>query len=336
MKVLKVLGIILIALFGIYIVAALVAPSSLLIEKSVTINAPIKTVFKQVSCFDKWPTWSPWDAMDSTNTNEFSENPCGQDAWNSWKGDQTGTGKQVITEIRENEYLKTSLVFSQSPEPQISEWFFVETEEGVEVTWNYIGTETSFFNRPMNLMGKFFLTTAYESGLAALKKVAEANPAVEETSYDIKEVELPELKYLLVSGDVKPENIGDFYGENFGRIMGYMTEKKVEMAGYPTGLFYNWTDTLAKMSAAIPISSDVAGTDEIEFRSIAASSSLQIEYYGSYELTMEAHLAMDDFMNSNGLELNGAVREVYVTDPMSEPDTSKWLTQIIYPVSASE
>lgn len=336
MKVLKVLFVIVFVLVGIWVVLAAIAPSTLLVQKTVSVNTSVSTVFKQVVCFDKWPRWSPWDAMDPTNTNEYSEDPCGQGAWNSWRGDQTGSGKQVITEMRENEYIKTSLVFNEAPEPQTSEWFFVETEGGVEVTWNYIGTEASFFKRPMNLIGKYFLTSAYESGLEALKQVAESAPVVEEISYDIKEIELPKVNYLLVSGDVKPENIGEFYGENFGLIMGYMTERGVEMAGHPTGLFYNWTDTLAKMSAAIPVASDVEGTDEIEFRAVEACKALQIDYYGAYDLTGDAHYTIDDFMEENGLQMAGSVREVYVTDPMSEPDTSKWLTQIIYPVSLAE
>jgi len=38
------------------------------------------------------------------------------------------------------------------------------------------------------------------------------------------------------------------------------------------------------------------------------------------------------FIEENEKEINGASWEVYITDPMSEPDTSKWVTQIYYPV----
>jgi effector-binding domain-containing protein len=90
------------------------------------------------------------------------------------------------------------------------------------------------------------------------------------------------------------------------------------------------------MSAAIPVASDVVGTKDMEFRVVAATRGLQIDYYGAYDKTEAAHYAMDDYLGANGLELVGAVREVYVTDPMSEPDTSKWLTQIIYPVGPTQ
>ncbi|MCF8461387.1 MAG: GyrI-like domain-containing protein [Flavobacteriales bacterium] len=336
MKVLKIVGIVALILFGIYVIVAAVAPSSLVVEKSISVNAPASAVFNEVNCFDKWPAWSAWDAMDSTMANEYSENPCGLDAWNSWVGDNSGVGKQVILEVTPNEYIKTSLVFGDDPAVQTAEWFFEEVDGVTKVTWNFIGSEVSFFKRPGNLIGEYFVSSAYVASLAALKEVAEAAPEVEESAYEIKEVELEEVKYLLVSGDVKPADIGAFYGEKFGLIMGYLTDKKVEMGGHPSGLFYSWTDTLAKMSAAIPVASDVVGTKDMEFRVVAATRGLQIDYYGAYDKTEAAHYAMDDYLGANGLELVGAVREVYVTDPMSEPDTSKWLTQIIYPVGPTQ
>ncbi|MCF8465274.1 MAG: GyrI-like domain-containing protein [Flavobacteriales bacterium] len=332
MKVLKIVGIVALVLLGVYVIVAAVAPSSLVVEKSISVNAPASAVFNEVNCFDKWPGWSAWDAMDSTMVNEYSDNPCGLNAWNSWVGDNSGVGKQVILEVRPNEYIKTSLVFNGDSAVQIAEWFFEETDGVTTVTWNFIGSEVSFFKRPGNLIGEFFISSAYVSSLEALKLIAEAAPIIEESAYEIKEVDLEEVKYLLISGDVKPKDIEAFYGEKFALILGYLTEKKVEMAGHPSGLFYSWTDTLAKMSAAIPVGSDVAGTNDIEFRIVEAGKALQIDFYGAYDQTEAAHYAMEDYMTAKGLDIAGAVREVYVTDPMSEPDTSKWLTQIIYPI----
>ena len=95
--------------------------------------------------------------MDPTNKNSYSGEECGVGAIYSWEGDQTGSGTQEMVEVRENEYIKATLLFTGVEEPQVSEWFFEETEEGTKVTLNYIGTEVSFFNRPVNLMGEYFL-----------------------------------------------------------------------------------------------------------------------------------------------------------------------------------
>ena len=334
MKVLKIIGIIVLSLLGLWVVLAAISPSELKVERSTTIDAPASVVFENVNCLDAWPAWSAWQSMDPGMENEYAENPCGVGAWNSWKGEKSGVGKQTITEVRDAEYIKMDLVFEGFEGTNYSEWNFVEADGVTTVTWNFLGAPSPFFFRPMNMMMKGVLEGSYDQGLAALKEVAEAAPAVEESAYEIVEVNLPEAKYLVVSGDVNPADIEAFYKENFGKIMTHMEKNKVEMAGSPTGLFYSWTDTLAKMSAAIPVAADAAGTKEIEFRTIEAGKALQIDYYGAYDKSEAAHFAMDDYLNANGLTITGAVREVYVTDPGAEPDTSKWLTQIIYPVTA--
>jgi effector-binding domain-containing protein len=45
-----------------------------------------------------------------------------------------------------------------------------------------------------------------------------------------------------------------------------------------------------------------------------------------------AHDAIDKWMKANGKIAAGAPWEVYVTDPSAEKDTTKWLTEVIYPV----
>ncbi|MBL4586919.1 MAG: SRPBCC family protein [Flavobacteriales bacterium] len=334
MKILKYLIILLVFLAGVWLVMCAIAPSSLELERSVSINTSSSVVYSQVSCLDQWPNWSPWAEMDPEMKNTYSDDPCGKNASVSWTGEKAGAGTQTIVEATANSYLKTSLEFDDRG-LNYSEWNLSEADGATTVTWNFLGAETPFMMRGMNLVMKGFLEEAYENGLAKLKKVCEAAPAVESV-YDVLEIEQPEIKYLLVSGDVKPENIGDFYGENFGKIMGYMAKNGIELNGHPGGLIYSWTDTLAKMSAAVPIKTDAEGTKEIEFRVVEGGRALQIDYYGAYEKSGLAHMEMDSYMEANSLEMNGTVVEVYVTDPTAETDTSKWLTQVIYPVKSKE
>ena len=334
MKFLKVLGVILVILVGVYAIAAFVAPSSLKVEKSIVIDATPSSVYPYVACFKNWEAWNPWDAMDTTNVNGFSEQACGVGSWYTWKGKQTGEGRQEILEELDNEYIRCELVFSMDTTPQTSEWFFEAVDGGTKVTWNFIGTETSFFNRPMNLIGKYFLEQAYMGGLASLKETVESMPVAEIETIEVLEVDFPATNYLLISGEVKPEDIAEYYTVNFAEILEYAASKGVEQAGAPCGFYFSWTDTLAKMAAAIPISGEIEGTDKIEFRTISAGKTLKVDHYGEYDATGPAHYAIEDHAAANGLNLTSIAIESYVTDPMDEPDTNKWLTQIIYPLSA--
>lgn len=335
MKVLKYLAIILVILIGLVVVLAAVSPSELKIEKSTTINAPADAVIANVACLDKWPAWSAWQSMDPDMKNEYSEDPCGLGAWNSWDGEKAGKGKQTVDEVNGTESIKMSLEFEGFEGTNYANWTFEEADGATTVTWNFDGAPSPFFFRPMNLMMKGVLEESYASGLASLKEIVESDPSGGVT-YSIKEYEMPAAMGLLISGDVEPQNIGEFYGTSFEKIMAYIQESDAEMVGYPSGIFYNWTDTLATMSAAIAVNKKVEGNSEIEYREFEVRKALSIDYYGAYDQTVDAHMAMDDYMQENGYELDGACIESYVTDPMEEPDTSKWLTVITYPVVSAE
>ena len=331
MKVLKVLAIVLVVLIGLYVVFAAVSPSELQVEKTEIINAPASAVMANVVCLDKWPTWSAWQKMDPEMKNEYSENPCGAGAWNSWDGPNSGKGKQTIDEVNGEEAIKMSLVFEGFDGTNYANWKFEEEDGVTTVTWTFEGASSPFMMRPMNVMMKGVLEESYQTGLAALKVVTEANPAAS-SGYSIEHIEIPSVGVLLISGDVQTQNISEFYEKSFGQIMEYMDEQGTEMNGYPSGFFYDWTDTLAKMSAGIPVTAPVSGTGDIEYRELEAKKGVKVDYYGAYDESMAGHEAIGEYMQENDLELDGAVLEVYVTDPMAEPDTSKWLTHIIYPV----
>jgi effector-binding domain-containing protein len=51
---------------------------------------------------------------------------------------------------------------------------------------------------------------------------------------------------------------------------------------------------------------------------------------GSYDHLDVPHNAIESYIKENDLEVLGPALEEYVTDPGSEPDTSKWETHIFY------
>jgi len=182
MKVLKVLGIILITLFGIYVVIAAVAPANLIVEKSTTIDASSQAVSSHVNCLDKWPAWSAWQAMDPKMENEYSDNPCGVGAWNSWNGPTSGKGKQTIEEVNGSESIKMNLVFEGFEGVNYANWKFDEVDGSTIVSWSFEGAPSPFFFRPINLMMKGVLEESYATGLASLKEVVESDSSVEDAS----------------------------------------------------------------------------------------------------------------------------------------------------------
>jgi effector-binding domain-containing protein len=113
-----------------------------------------------------------------------------------------------------------------------------------------------------------------------------------------------------------------------------MGKMSIKAAGAPSGIFYKYDEKEMKadMAAAIPVADAKANVKGYQLIEIPAGKALQIAYYGAYEKSGDAHMAIDKYMKEKNLTMNTHVIEEYVTDPMHEPDTSKWLTNIYYMV----
>ncbi|HRF80440.1 MAG TPA: SRPBCC family protein [Flavobacteriales bacterium] len=348
MRILKTLLIIIVALVAIVVLLGLIGPDTYRYERSVTIDAPMKTIYDNARSFERMKEWGPWLATDRDMVNTLQ----GQDGevgsiW-SWTGDTVGIGKQEIISLGPDSSIRSKLTFTMPVlGDMVSNSTFDLRAEGTatKVTWGMEGN-TGFWGK---VMGKFGDSDAqigpmFEQGLAGLKAMSEAQAAKEtealaaKTSggYVIETVERPELVYIgKRNKKVKWADIGTFYGTNFPAAGAAIGAAKLEMTGAPSGVMWAWNekDQTADMMAAMPVKGD-ANTKVVGFEThvVPASKMLKVEYYGDYNQNMPAHEAIDAYIKAKGLTHYGNVIEEYITDPMAEPDTAKWLTNIYYMV----
>lgn len=335
MKILKVIGIILAIVIVIAVILVMVLPTTYTVERSVTIDAPKNIVIEQVAKFENFIKWSPWSRMDPNMTYEIS-GPDGEvGAVYSWSGnDSVGTGSLTTISVTESRIEQKLDFIAPWEAHDLAYYEFEDTPEGIEVTWGMDGN----LARPMNLMGLFMdmddmIGTDYEKGLESLEsQVATYVNNHTKRGYFINEIDMEPKYYVVKRASVKFGDIQNFYATNFGAIMQKVQLLELPLAGAPSGLIYTWDmeNNMADMAAGIPIAeeADIDGFDVVK----VAGKSLEINYYGSYSGSADAHYAMDDYMKENDLTLNEVVIEEYITDPINEPDTSKWLTNIYYMV----
>ena len=108
-------------------------------------------------------------------------------------------------------------------------------------------------------------------------------------------------------------------------------KKAVEPTMAPSAIYFKWDQEKGETDCAavscVPNGTKIKGYETF---AVPASKVLLIEYYGAYEKSINAHNAMDAYMKANNLPMQTQVIEEYVTDPMHEKDTAKWLTNIFY------
>lgn len=148
------------------------------VERSVIVDAAPGAVYPLIANFKLgWTQWSPFGQIeDPTVTFTYSGPDEGRGAVQSWEGKKLGTGTMEMTEVdpsRGIEYhLSTgglALRGRLSLEPAGSSTRVVWSAEGE------LGTNPFF--RYMGLFAGRIVGRSFEKGLAALKRVAEQQPA---------------------------------------------------------------------------------------------------------------------------------------------------------------
>jgi hypothetical protein len=162
------------ALFwGLFLLGGLFIPPIYQMERKITIQAPIDSIFANVNDLQKNSTWSPWIKTDPTIELKWGKTTQGVGASYSWTGKHAGVGELVILKIVKNHTIIQSLDFGQMGKAT-SVWEFDNAPNGVEVTWKF--ESDAGWNIPKRYFGLFidnFLGPPYLKGLMALKQISE-------------------------------------------------------------------------------------------------------------------------------------------------------------------
>ncbi len=336
MKALKILLGILGVLLLIFLVLGLLGPKTYEVERSTLIKATPHAVFPHVKSFEKRLAWYPWSELDPNAKTTFEGTDGTVGSVYKWEGNkEVGRGQQTMLEIEPNKMVKTKLEFFE-PMQGVADTYvrLKEADKGTNVSWSFAG-ENNFMARVMSFFMDMdaMIGADFEKGLASLKEIVEKAPSAPTyRGYSINTIDYPATSFIGHRETVKMADIGAFFAKHFGSLHEYVTKNKLEMAGMPSGMYYKWDEENKEtdMMAAIPLKAIDSAPKGMEFAQLPAGKAYRINYYGDYSGSANAHYAMDDFFKAKGMEIGGPVLEEYVTDPTTEPDTSKWLTRITY------
>lgn len=338
MKTLKVLLYIVSGLAALVVALGLFGKKSYHIERSIEIDAPKDLVYEYARYFKNFRDWSPWAALDPKMSVTITGNDGNVGAAQEWVGnDAVGEGQQTITAMTP-ERIDMEVKFIRPFESTSPTYMaFRENDRKTQVTWAF-DMHVAF---PWNGFAMFTDMDAgvgadYERGLKILKKNCEAIAHKKYRGYEVAEIEIPEKYYVGVRKTVAFTDIGTFFSGNLSKAMSEVQKSGATLAGAPSGLYWSYDEQAGKtdMAAAVPIAENKKFQSPWSVFPVGGHKALVIEYFGPYEKTGEAHMAMDEYMAEKGLQNIPPVIEEYITDPSQEPDTAKWLTKVVYFVEA--
>ncbi len=344
MKVLKILGIIVLIIAASALGLIIFGPSEGHLERQVTINAPAEVVFADVSNLKSFNKWSPWFKVDPNAEYVFEGPASGIGAKMTWYSEDSdlGNGYMEITETREGEFVGMDMGFDQNnnrdftdegEERPVATFVLNENEDGTLVTWTFDISGVSGFEKMMVVGLDMFLGPFYEEGLAALKERVESRPEMS-VKISVEDV----ISFTFAGKEVTSANdseaIAKIMESSLSDVMSAITSNSLQIIdGYPFALVTNYDENNLSMIYGIP----VAETSVIEGGDIAIMKSpggiaIRALHFGDYAVIEETHDQIDSYAKYYGYEITGYPWEIYVTNPNEEPDTTKWVTEVYYPV----
>lgn len=330
MKALKIIGIILLIVVVLLLIIALFLPKDVYVESKMTINTPANTIFKQVNSMSNWSHWSPFDDEEDDYEMLYEGEKTGVGSIQRWVGKEGDGGTAEIIESVPYKEIKTEMIFMEE-DKAYGHWTFEEYPDSTVVTWGIDFLDLSYpLGRYQGLLMQSMMNFYFEEGLKGLKEYAESLPPYPEITKKTFEAQ----PSVTVMDTAYFNDMSAKMGEMFGILEKFAKVKRLEMSGYPFAVYYdyNMEEGWTVVRCGIPIGKEVKGKGPVEFFTLGPAEVLFCVHKGSYQTLDATYTALIEYMEEYGLEPAGPSYEVYVTDPTTETDTTKWITNVYFPV----
>lgn len=296
---------------------------SITIEREISINTAPNTVFMMLANTHEWANWDYLHQIDSEVNNTYQGPRFGINAKRTWKS-STSDGTMTIDSMTLNKNLSYSLQFSKPLEIDIRAKFNLVQNKGTTVlTWSNT-LYFPFHKRIIGLFSEKMMGKAFEEGLNKLKRLCESS----QNNYHI--LMYNKAPYTVRSKEIicTTSTIGKELEQSFQMLLTDLYTSNTQTFGNPICYYHNFNGDSAHIEAALPVykGSKMANKDFDESRVLKAT------YVGPYDETQPAYTALDAFLEKHELEKEESHYQIFLTDPATEPNPQKWVTEIYYTI----
>ncbi|HEY5406146.1 MAG TPA: hypothetical protein VIJ92_03625 [Ginsengibacter sp.] len=261
----------------------------------------------------KWPKWWPGSVLHDSITN---------------KNIYAFNGYNYIITAR-----KYNSILVQISQPDLivdGAIFFLQVKDSIQAEWKY-SLETN--SNPINKLNLYRVTKNLDSNLReilnSMKAFLESNLKVYGMNIDevlVKDTILVSTKFSSKEYPGTPE----IY-KVIDSIKNYISLHKAIETNPP--MLNIWQDSgLYKTTIAIPVNKEIPENKVFSMKRMVPGNILVSEVKGGGYTSTEGLRQMGLYVTDNNFSSPAIPFESLVTNRMQEPDTSKWITKIYYPV----
>ena len=120
--------------------------------------------------------------------------------------------------------------------------------------------------------------------------------------------------------------------ESFGRVWEVITAQGVRPTGGAVALYHKYGEDSVRVEIGFTVATEIRADQGVSPSRLPGGLVLTTAHVGRYEEIGPAYQAIQVHAANSGLVLTESMWEVYLTDPVVEPDLSKHVTEIYWPV----
>jgi len=151
-------------------------------------------------------------------------------------------------------------------------------------------------------------------------------------TYDIETRELPGQTVISIREQVPPADLLAFIGRSFGDLFGHVRLLAIAVAGEPFAIYHSFGADAIDAEIGLPIHGHVEAAGRISTRELPPVTVAETVHAGPYEGLADAYAELTQWIEANGFEVVGPVRERYLDGPGSEVAPSAYRTIIAMPI----
>jgi len=138
--------------------------------------------------------------------------------------------------------------------------------------------------------------------------------------------------YAAIRTTIPMSGIGGAMGPLYQELYGSLGRRGIGATGEPWTRYLVVGGDEVELEVGTPVADQPAAEGRVAGGVLPAGDVVATEHVGPYARLPEAYAAITEWIESHHLTVAGAMWEVYLNDPSSEPDQSGARTRVCFPV----
>jgi effector-binding domain-containing protein len=133
---------------------------------------------------------------------------------------------------------------------------------------------------------------------------------------------------------VRQDDLAAALGRMYQAVDQVLARQAVQPDGSKFARYHAFGETV-DLEAGVPVKTPIQPEGDVKPGVLPSGPGAIAVHAGPYETLAQTYEAIEAWLASTGRAASGPPWEIYLTDPSLEPDTAKWLTEVIFPLGRS-